>query len=109
MSFCREVTNAALGALVDSCPNLRRLHLWGCTQVDSPAGKPYSILVAGAYLHCMKLLFTDFITVAGGYLDCMKPLYEHFRVFIVTFSHCGKLARYTHGQMISTSAEFQFL
>lgn len=34
VSFCREVTDGALGALVDACPNLRRLHLWGCTQVN---------------------------------------------------------------------------
>lgn len=33
VSFCRAVTDGALGALVDACPGLKRLHLWGCTQV----------------------------------------------------------------------------
>ena len=33
VSFCRGVTSEALGLVVDSCPGLVRLHLWGCTQV----------------------------------------------------------------------------
>ena len=32
MSFCRDVSNEALGLVADSCPSLQRLHLWGCTQ-----------------------------------------------------------------------------
>ena len=34
VSFCRDVSNEALGLVADSCPGLRRLHLWGCTQAS---------------------------------------------------------------------------
>ncbi|XP_066352902.1 DNA repair protein RAD7-like [Miscanthus floridulus] len=33
LSFCRELTDEALGLIVDSCPSLRILKLFGCTQV----------------------------------------------------------------------------
>ncbi|CAN0297555.1 unnamed protein product, partial [Hapterophycus canaliculatus] len=33
LSFCRGVSDDALGHLVDASPNLRSLRLWGCTQV----------------------------------------------------------------------------
>ncbi|KAL6644686.1 hypothetical protein ACP70R_016294 [Stipagrostis hirtigluma subsp. patula] len=33
LSFCRELTNEALGMIVDSCPSLRILKLFGCTQI----------------------------------------------------------------------------
>ncbi|OEL25874.1 hypothetical protein BAE44_0013106 [Dichanthelium oligosanthes] len=33
LSFCRELTNEALGLIVDSCPSLRILKLFGCTQI----------------------------------------------------------------------------
>jgi len=33
LSFCRKFTDDGLGQLVDSCPRIRRLDLWGCTQV----------------------------------------------------------------------------
>ncbi|KAG2584332.1 hypothetical protein PVAP13_6KG297700 [Panicum virgatum] len=33
LSFCRELTNEALGLIVDSCPSLRVLKLFGCTQI----------------------------------------------------------------------------
>ncbi|KAJ6807203.1 DNA repair protein rhp7 isoform X1 [Iris pallida] len=35
LSFCREMTNEALGLIVDSCLNLRILKLFGCTQVTN--------------------------------------------------------------------------
>ncbi|KAK3121881.1 hypothetical protein QOZ80_8BG0662310 [Eleusine coracana subsp. coracana] len=34
LSFCRELTNEALGLIVDSCSSLRVLKLFGCTQVS---------------------------------------------------------------------------
>ncbi|KAF8646699.1 hypothetical protein HU200_065700 [Digitaria exilis] len=33
LSFCRELTNEALGLIVESCPSLRILKLFGCTQI----------------------------------------------------------------------------
>ena len=33
VSWCRGITGAALGMLADSCPRLRLLRLFGCTQV----------------------------------------------------------------------------
>lgn len=33
LSFCREMTDEALGLIVDSCSSLRFLKLFGCTQV----------------------------------------------------------------------------
>ncbi|PUZ51796.1 hypothetical protein GQ55_6G218500 [Panicum hallii var. hallii] len=33
LSFCRELTNEALGLIVDNCPSLRILKLFGCTQI----------------------------------------------------------------------------
>ncbi|KAL5222793.1 hypothetical protein ABZP36_027506 [Zizania latifolia] len=33
LSFCRELTNEALGLIVDSCSSLRILKLFGCTQI----------------------------------------------------------------------------
>lgn len=33
VSWCRKLPNEALGALVDGCRSLRRLSLWGCTQL----------------------------------------------------------------------------
>lgn len=33
LSFCRELTNEALGLIVDSCHSLKILKLFGCTQV----------------------------------------------------------------------------
>jgi DNA repair protein RAD7 len=33
MSWCRGIGEDAVGRLVDGCPNLRRLHAWGCTQL----------------------------------------------------------------------------
>ncbi|CAO2173048.1 unnamed protein product [Urochloa humidicola] len=33
LSFCRELRNEALGLIVDSCPSLRILKLFGCTQI----------------------------------------------------------------------------
>ncbi|KAK8941789.1 hypothetical protein KSP40_PGU004692 [Platanthera guangdongensis] len=35
LSFCREMTDEALGLIVDSCSNLRILKLFGCTQVTN--------------------------------------------------------------------------
>ena len=32
VSFCRGVNDEALGLVADSCPGLRRMYLWGCTQ-----------------------------------------------------------------------------
>ena len=36
LSWCRGITGAAVGMLADACPNLRRLRLFGCTQVPLP-------------------------------------------------------------------------
>jgi DNA repair protein RAD7 len=33
LSFCRGLTDEALGLIVDSCSSLRILKLFGCTQV----------------------------------------------------------------------------
>lgn len=33
LSFCRDLTNEALGLIVDSCSSLRILKLFGCTQI----------------------------------------------------------------------------
>ncbi|RCV31394.1 hypothetical protein SEVIR_6G179200v4 [Setaria viridis] len=33
LSFCRQLTNEALGLIADSCPSLRILKLFGCTQI----------------------------------------------------------------------------
>ena len=35
VSFCRSVNDDALGLVADSCPGLRRMHLWGCTQASN--------------------------------------------------------------------------
>ena len=34
ISWCRHVSSAALGMLADNCHGLRRLSIWGCSQVD---------------------------------------------------------------------------
>jgi len=34
LSWCRGVSAASLGLLADSCRHLKKLHLWGCSQVD---------------------------------------------------------------------------
>lgn len=34
VSWCRDIPCSSLGLLADSCPLLRRLVLWGCTQAD---------------------------------------------------------------------------
>ena len=34
LSWCRKVNPEALGLLADRCPNLQKLVLWGCSQVD---------------------------------------------------------------------------
>ena len=33
MSWCRGVPESWLGLLADACPNLRKLTIFGCTQV----------------------------------------------------------------------------
>ncbi|GJZ46782.1 ARF GTPase activating protein, partial [Tanacetum coccineum] len=33
LSFCREMTNEALGLIADSCSSLKTLNLFGCTQI----------------------------------------------------------------------------
>lgn len=33
ISFCRQISEDALGVYVDSAKNLKTLVLWGCTQV----------------------------------------------------------------------------
>ena len=33
VSWCRKLTNEALGLIVDNCPSLRVLKLFGCSQV----------------------------------------------------------------------------
>ncbi|GJT29729.1 leucine-rich repeat, cysteine-containing subtype protein, partial [Tanacetum coccineum] len=35
LSFCREMTNEALGLIADSCSSLKMLKLFGCTQLTS--------------------------------------------------------------------------
>ncbi|WVZ92591.1 hypothetical protein U9M48_038641 [Paspalum notatum var. saurae] len=35
LSFCRELTNEALGLIVDSCSSLKILKLFGCTQITN--------------------------------------------------------------------------
>ena len=35
LSWCRGVSGPAVGLLADSCPNLRKLRLFGCSQVHS--------------------------------------------------------------------------
>lgn len=32
--MCRGITDAGLGSVADGCPRLRRLVLWGCSQVS---------------------------------------------------------------------------
>lgn len=34
LSFCRAISNDAVGAVVDASPRLRRLVVWGCTQLS---------------------------------------------------------------------------
>jgi len=34
VSWCRGIEVSSLGLLADSCPGLKRLFLWGCTQAD---------------------------------------------------------------------------
>jgi DNA repair protein RAD7 len=33
VSWCRAVSEDGLGHLVDACPRLSCLHVWGCTQI----------------------------------------------------------------------------
>ena len=35
LSWCRSLTDDMCGLLVDTCPRLARLHLWGCTQLTT--------------------------------------------------------------------------
>uniref|UniRef100_A0A0E0QJX7 F-box/LRR-repeat protein 15-like leucin rich repeat domain-containing protein n=1 Tax=Oryza rufipogon TaxID=4529 RepID=A0A0E0QJX7_ORYRU len=42
LSFCRELTNEALGLIVDSCSSLRILKLFGCTQITDVFLKGHS-------------------------------------------------------------------
>ncbi|KAL5230432.1 hypothetical protein ABZP36_029208 [Zizania latifolia] len=44
LSFCHELTNEALGLIVDSCPSLRILKLFGCTQIMDVCLQGYSKL-----------------------------------------------------------------
>uniref|UniRef100_A0A0D9X8M1 Uncharacterized protein n=1 Tax=Leersia perrieri TaxID=77586 RepID=A0A0D9X8M1_9ORYZ len=42
LSFCRELSNEALGLIVDSCSSLRILKLFGCTQITDVFLKGHS-------------------------------------------------------------------
>uniref|UniRef100_J3MTL4 Rad7 n=2 Tax=Oryza brachyantha TaxID=4533 RepID=J3MTL4_ORYBR len=42
LSFCRELTNEALGLIVDSCSSLRIVKLFGCTQITDVFLKGHS-------------------------------------------------------------------
>ena len=33
LSWCRAISDDGVGMLVDACPRLRRLTVWGCTQI----------------------------------------------------------------------------
>ena len=35
LSWCRELTDEGLGILTDRCTRLKRLKVWGCTQLTS--------------------------------------------------------------------------
>ena len=35
ISFCRGVTDAGIGSLVDACAKLRKISLWGCSQLTA--------------------------------------------------------------------------
>lgn len=60
VSWCQKVTNTALGLVADSCPNLQRLHLWGCTQIGEPflhghSNNHLEILGRGELTHLLSL------------------------------------------------------
>mmetsp|Transcript_6340 Transcript_6340/g.8593 ORF Transcript_6340/g.8593 Transcript_6340/m.8593 type:complete len:577 (-) Transcript_6340:3-1733(-) len=42
MSFCRGITDKGLGYLVDSCPLLKEITIWGCTQITDTFLKGHS-------------------------------------------------------------------
>lgn len=45
LSWCRGITGAAVGMLADACPNLRRLRLFGCTQVPQDSNTSALLLM----------------------------------------------------------------
>ena len=34
ISWCRQVPLEAVGVLADTCEHLRKVHLWGCSQIS---------------------------------------------------------------------------
>ena len=58
ISWCRNVPLEALGMLADSCVALKKLHIWGCSQI------------------CEQFLYghsNDSLDIFGGKLDSTAP------------------------------------
>ena len=58
ISWCRKVPLEALGMLADNCVALRRLHIWGCSQITEEF----------LYGHS-----NDALQILGGKLDTTGP------------------------------------
>jgi hypothetical protein len=61
VSFCRQLPDAALGVVADSCARLARLHLWGCSQasgafLDGHANDGMQVLGRGELLSITSVI-----------------------------------------------------
>lgn len=53
-SWCRGIPNSAIGLLVDSCPNLKKVTIFGCSQVSSSLeGAKHAVLINIFFLQCL--------------------------------------------------------
>ena len=44
VSFCRKISDAGMGNLVDSCPQMKKVHVWGDSQLTEKFSKGHSRL-----------------------------------------------------------------
>lgn len=94
LSWCRNLTNEALGLIVDSCFSLKVLKLFGCSQVHFSRQvalfiMPILKLVFISFLDKLKLyslqvslLFMDSQLLDIGVLSCYDALFTGYKCFL---------------------------
>ncbi|XP_043710583.1 dynein regulatory complex subunit 6-like [Telopea speciosissima] len=72
LSFCRELTDEALGLIVDNCSNLQLLKLFGCTQITNVFKDGHS----NPHVEIVGLELTPMLKHLGHYDLLQEPLEE---------------------------------
>jgi hypothetical protein len=95
MSWCRSVTDHGLGFVADSCPLLRELRLFGCTQVCHFCLFVYLIL---SWCELMKVMSGMLIkwTMVNVYLFCVLLSLESGDHFWTEGGACWPCNRFCH-------------